>query len=122
MPRKGFLRITWSRISGPHYKTYCSTEDMIMHTFDLSPLFRTSVGFDRLNHLFDAALRVDDGTSFPPYNIEKLDEESQRIIFKRFYESKTTKEIGKENGYGRETARRRIIDAVDKLKQLCLPS
>jgi RNA polymerase sigma factor (sigma-70 family) len=54
--------------------------------------------------------------------IEKLDEESQRIIFKRFYESKTTKEIGKENGYGRETARRRIIDAVDKLKQLCLPS
>ena len=43
-----------------------------MHTFDLSPLFRTSVGFDRLNHLFDAALRVDEGTSFPPYNIEKL--------------------------------------------------
>ena len=54
--------------------------------------------------------------------IERLDEESQNIIFKRFYESKTTKEIGKENGYGRETARRRIIDAVDKLKQLCLPS
>ena len=50
-----------------------------MHTFDLSPLFRTSVGFDRLNHLFDAALRVDEGTSFPPYNIEKLDEESYRI-------------------------------------------
>ena len=50
-----------------------------MHTFDLSPLFRTSVGFDRLNHLFDAALRVDEGTSFPPYNIEKLDEDSYRI-------------------------------------------
>jgi len=50
-----------------------------MHTFDLSPLFRTSVGFDRLNHLFDAALRVDDGTSFPPYNIEKLDEDSYRV-------------------------------------------
>ena len=50
-----------------------------MHTFDLSPLFRTSVGFDRLNHLFDAALRVDEGTSFPPYNIEKMDEDSYRI-------------------------------------------
>ena len=50
-----------------------------MHTFDLSPLFRTSVGFDRLNHLFDAALRVDEGASFPPYNIEKLDEDSYRI-------------------------------------------
>jgi len=50
-----------------------------MHAFDLSPLFRTSIGFDRLNHLFDAALRVDDGTSFPPYNIEKLDADSYRI-------------------------------------------
>ena len=54
--------------------------------------------------------------------VQQLDEDSQKIIFKRFYESKTTKEIGKENGYGRETARRRIIEAVDKLKQLCLPS
>jgi RNA polymerase sigma factor (sigma-70 family) len=52
--------------------------------------------------------------------IEKLDKESQDIIFKRFYESKTTKEIGLDNGYGRETARRRIIEAVDKLKELCL--
>ena len=52
--------------------------------------------------------------------LDKLDEESRDIIFKRFYESKTTKEIGLDNGYGRETARRRIIEAVDKLKELCL--
>lgn len=51
--------------------------------------------------------------------LEKLDTESKQIIFKRFYESKTTKEIGQENGYGRETARRRIIQALEKLKQ-CL--
>ena len=51
--------------------------------------------------------------------LDTLDKESKDIIFKRFYESKTTKEIGKENGYGRETARRRIIQALEKLKQ-CL--
>ena len=51
--------------------------------------------------------------------LDRLDTESREIIFKRFYESKTTKEIGKENGYGRETARRRILSALEKLKQ-CL--
>ena len=51
--------------------------------------------------------------------VEKLDDESRGIIYQRFFESKTAKEIGQENGYGRETARRRIISALEKLKQ-CL--
>jgi len=50
---------------------------------------------------------------------EKLDQNSKDILFKRFYESKTAKEIGQDNGYGRETARRRINEALEKLKQ-CL--
>ena len=50
-----------------------------MRTFDLSPLFRTTVGFDRLNHLLDAAQSVDSSTGYPPYNIEKLDEDSYRV-------------------------------------------
>ena len=50
-----------------------------MHNFDLSPLFRTSVGFDYLNGLFDSAMHVDEAPSYPPYNIEKLDEDSYRI-------------------------------------------
>ena len=50
-----------------------------MHNFDLSPLFRTSVGFDRLNNLFDAALHIDEAPSYPPYNIEKLDEDRYSI-------------------------------------------
>tara|TARA_B100001105_G_C22338762_1_gene420270 strand:+ start:584 stop:1060 length:477 start_codon:yes stop_codon:yes gene_type:complete len=54
-------------------------EDMIMHNFDLSPLFRTSVGFDRLNNLFDAALHIDEAPSYPPYNIEKLDADRYSI-------------------------------------------
>jgi molecular chaperone IbpA len=48
-----------------------------MRTFDLSPLFRTSVGFDRLNQMLDAAQGADAG--YPPYNIEKLDEDRYGI-------------------------------------------
>jgi molecular chaperone IbpA len=48
--------------------------------FDLTPLFRSTVGFDRLPRLMDAAMRVDEGAlSYPPYNIEQLGEDRYRI-------------------------------------------
>jgi molecular chaperone IbpA len=48
--------------------------------FDLTPLFRSTVGFDRLPRLMDAALRSDEGAlSYPPYNIEQMDEDHYRI-------------------------------------------
>jgi molecular chaperone IbpA len=51
-----------------------------MRTFDFTPLFRSSVGFDRLQHLLDTATRVDETAfSYPPYNIEALDEDTYRI-------------------------------------------
>lgn len=51
-----------------------------MRTFDLSPLFRSSVGFDHLSRMLDAAQRLDDNAvSYPPYNIEKLGEDDYRI-------------------------------------------
>jgi len=51
-----------------------------MRTFDLTPLFRSSVGFDRMSQLLDSALRLDDAQlSYPPYNIEKTGEDSYRI-------------------------------------------
>ncbi len=51
-----------------------------MRTFDLSPLFRSSVGFDHLARVLDAATRVDESAvSYPPYNIEKLSEDQYRI-------------------------------------------
>jgi molecular chaperone IbpA len=50
-----------------------------MRTFDFSPLFRSTVGFDRLVPLLDAAMRVDEGAAYPPYNIEKLGENDYRI-------------------------------------------
>lgn len=51
-----------------------------MRTFDLSPLFRATVGFDRVANLLDAVSRTDEGAfSYPPYNIEKLGEDAYRI-------------------------------------------
>ena len=40
-----------------------------MHTYDFSPMFRHSVGFDRMQRLMDAALARTEVT-YPPYNIE----------------------------------------------------
>lgn len=50
-----------------------------MDRFDFSPLFRSTIGFDRLARMVDAT-RVD-GTaqSYPPYNIEKTGEDAYRM-------------------------------------------
>lgn len=52
-----------------------------MTTFDLSPLIRTTVGFDHLMRMMDSAMRADNASeSYPPYNIEKLGEDTYRIV------------------------------------------
>jgi molecular chaperone IbpA len=48
-----------------------------MRTVDFSPLFRSAIGFDRLFDLAEAAQRVGE-ESYPPYNIERLDENNSR--------------------------------------------
>ena len=50
-----------------------------MTTFDFSPLYRTSVGFDRLASLMSSATRQDQGNSYPPYNISITSEDHYRI-------------------------------------------
>ncbi len=51
-----------------------------MNTIDLSPLYRHSVGFDRLASLLDSAMNADAVTqSYPPYNIEALDDNRYSI-------------------------------------------
>ena len=51
-----------------------------MRTFDLSPLYRNTVGFDRLFSLLDSAGNVEGGAqSYPPYNIERTGENAYRI-------------------------------------------
>jgi molecular chaperone IbpA len=46
-----------------------------MRTYDFTPLFRSTVGFDRLFDMIDSSVRPD----WPPYNIEKTDENQYRI-------------------------------------------
>jgi len=51
-----------------------------MRTQFLTPLLRSSVGFDRVDRLLDAVSRIDDASlSYPPYNIEKTGEDDYRI-------------------------------------------
>ena len=50
-----------------------------MRTFDFTPLFRSTVGFDRLFDLLDSVAQYDTNQSYPPYNIERSDETHYRI-------------------------------------------
>ena len=45
-----------------------------MTSFDFSPLFRSTVGFDRVNRLLESARAPQGDSAYPPYNIEKTDE------------------------------------------------
>ena len=49
-----------------------------MRNFDLTPLYRASIGFDRVADVMDRALSAD-VASYPPYNIEKTGEDAYRI-------------------------------------------
>jgi molecular chaperone IbpA len=50
-----------------------------MRSFDLSPLFRYSVGFDRLDDLFETAFRNTQEASYPPYNIVRTGQDNYKI-------------------------------------------
>ena len=51
-----------------------------MRSYDLAPLYRSTVGFDRLFSLMDQLGAFEQSTpSYPPYNIEKLSESEYRI-------------------------------------------
>ncbi len=51
-----------------------------MRSLDLSPLYRTTIGFDRLAEMLDQVLAAEAGTpSYPPYNIEKIGANRYRI-------------------------------------------
>ncbi len=50
-----------------------------MTSFDFTPLFRSTVGFDRLTRLLEN--RLDEGAfTYPPYNIEQTGEDSYKIV------------------------------------------
>jgi len=45
-----------------------------MTNIDFTPLYRSTIGFDRLPSLLDSALRGDQTASYPPYDVEIVDE------------------------------------------------
>ncbi|MCH6587426.1 MAG: Hsp20 family protein [Proteobacteria bacterium] len=52
-----------------------------MRSYDLTPLLRATVGFDRMFNMLDAAARLDEGAlGYPPYNIEKTGPDAYRIV------------------------------------------
>lgn len=51
-----------------------------MRNFDVSPLYRSAVGFDHLSSLLDSVSRAEStSSSYPPYNIELIDKDQYRI-------------------------------------------
>ena len=50
-----------------------------MNTVDFAPLFRTAIGFDRLARLVDNAASGQEAQTYPPYNIEKIGDDSYRL-------------------------------------------
>ncbi len=50
-----------------------------MDRFDFSPLFRSTIGFDRLARLVEGAARFDNTPAYPPYNIESTGEDAYRL-------------------------------------------
>jgi molecular chaperone IbpA len=50
-----------------------------MRTFDFAPLYRSTIGFDRLFSMFDQLDGVEGISNYPPYNIERTGENAYRI-------------------------------------------
>lgn len=48
-------------------------------TFDYTPLWRSTIGFDRFLDMVDAAQRAGSDANYPPYNIERLGDDSYQI-------------------------------------------
>ena len=71
---------TWKPGLRPGGRHGRSRGGLVMRGLDLSPLFRSTVGFDHLDKLFETALReAGRDVSYPPYNIAKVGQDKYRI-------------------------------------------
>ena len=77
-----------------------------MTTFDFSPLYRTSVGFDRLASMLSAANRPEQGNAYPPYNIIARSEDEYQITMAVAGFSEADLEISTEQNKLTVTGRR----------------
>ncbi len=51
-----------------------------MNAFDVSPLLRAAIGFDRMARLVETARAASEGPAYPPYNIEKTGDDSYELV------------------------------------------
>jgi molecular chaperone IbpA len=67
-------------MSGALARTHVAqTEDVAMRTYDFAPLWRSSVGFDRLFDLINDTQRLDAQDNYPPYDIVRTGDDTYRI-------------------------------------------
>jgi len=72
----GFHEMPDLRMGDPYIAL--TLKDMKMSRLDLTPLFRSTVGFDHLASLVESANRVEQ-PAYPPYNIERIGEDEYRV-------------------------------------------
>ena len=78
-----------------------------MNTIDLTPLYRSSIGFDRMGSLLDNALRSQKaGVGFPPYDIESTGEDRYAITLAVAGFEESELDIQVENGVLRVSGRK----------------
>ena len=82
-----------------------------MRTHDLSPLYRSAIGFDRLAQLVDSARRGEGQPSYPPYNIELVEQDKYRITMAVAGFDRSELDIESENDTLKVLGRRKGNDA-----------
>ena len=80
-----------------------------MRTFDLTPLYRSAIGFDRLVNMLEQ--RAESAPSYPPYNIELVAEDKYRIVMALAGFSRSDIEIVAERDTLHVTGRKQKDDA-----------
>ena len=76
----------------------------------------------RKNRLVGLNISPEDSSDFESVEIEdcmsKIHPRLRKVLYQRFFKNMTMEEIGRENDYSRETARRYINDGLDKIKDI----
>src|SRR4051794_9677847 len=78
LPRPKWLGETGAGLVSGALIPCCSKEDVAMRTYDFSPLYRSTVGFDQLFDLLDQTARGEP-SNWPPYSIERISDDDYRI-------------------------------------------
>jgi len=88
-----------------------------MRTYDLSPLYRSAIGFDRLARLLNDVQRNEVEVSYPPYNVELLGEDNYRIVMAVAGFNESELEIESENQMLRVVGRKQNEEEITYLHQ-----